>query len=108
MLAPGSTLDAPGERAPRELALALASANPSAAGATLRYALPTAGGVQLALYDLHGRLVRELFAGTREPGSYTVRWDGRDASGAAAPSGMYFVRLQTRSQQLVERIVLSH
>ena len=105
---PAGSLDAPGPGLPHELALALMSANPSADGATLRYALPSAGDVRLSLYDVNGRLVRELFAGAREAGSYTVRWDGRDATGASAPSGMYFARLQAGRQSLVERIVLSH
>jgi hypothetical protein len=37
-----------------------------------------------------------------------VRWDGRDASGAVAPSGIYFARLDAAGRRLVSRIVLSH
>ena len=108
LVTPSGTLDVPGAGVPGELSLALGGANPSSDGATLRYALPAAGRVRLELYDVHGGLVRELFAGTREAGSYTAAWDGRDAAGAAASSGMYFARLEASGRRLVRRIVLSH
>ncbi len=108
LVTPGGTLDAPGELLPRELALALVTANPATNGATLRYALPVDCQVRLHVFDVNGRMVRELFTGTQQSGSYTRPWDGRDANGALAPSGMYFARLQAGERRLVERIVLSH
>ncbi len=108
LVTPGGTLDTPGDVLPRELALAVVSANPASHGATLRYALPALGIVRVALYDVHGRMVRELFAGDREAGEHVARWDGRESGGALAPSGIYFARLTLGGAQLVRRIVLSH
>jgi hypothetical protein len=45
--------------------------------------------VQLAVYDVTGRLVETLVDGPQEPGVYQVNWDGRNQS-----SGIYFYRLQ--------------
>jgi flagellar hook assembly protein FlgD len=47
----------------------------------------------LSIYDTAGRLVRRLDHGVREPGKYTVEWDGRDARGRAVKNGVYFYRL---------------
>ena len=42
-----------------------------------------------------GRVVKTLFAGRQAPGRYNVVWNGRDESGMASPSGVYFVRFKT-------------
>ena len=107
LITPSGTLDTPGEVAPRELALALGSANPARGGAVLRYELPAGGRVALAIYDVNGRVVRELASGEIAAGRYTTRWDGRAANGAAS-SGMYFARLTSAGAERVVRLVLSH
>ena len=75
------------------LSLALASAHPAPGALRLRYALPSAGEASLRLYDVGGREVRVLVAGTVEAGSHLVEWDGRDDRGVMLPSGTYFARL---------------
>lgn len=36
-----------------------------------------------------GQAVRELISETKEPGEYTVSWDGADNQGADLPGGHY-------------------
>ena len=47
------------------------------------------------VYDIAGRLVRDL--GTHEVGigTHAIPWDGRTDSGTLAGNGMYFIRLTT-------------
>ena len=104
-LGPGNTLGAPGDGLPHELAFALASANPSHAAVTLRYALPHAAMVSVGVYDVRGRLVRELARGANDAGTYSLRWNGDDASGAAAGDGIYFARLESGGRTITQRIV---
>ncbi len=52
-----------------------------------------AGPVDLRIYDLRGRLVRRLATGDFPAGEQELRWDGRDASGHEAASGVYLVRV---------------
>lgn len=63
--------------------------NPSAGDVRLVLDLPAAGAVRVALYDVLGRLVRTLDAGTHVAGRHEIVWDGRTESGAPAPSGLY-------------------
>ncbi len=105
LLSPTGTLDAPGDVTPRELALTLASANPVRGSVALRMALPHAGAVRVAVYDVRGRIVRVLDQGARDPGTYALRWDGRDASGAAAGQGVFFARLEADGRVLTQRLV---
>ncbi len=67
--------------------------NPTMKAAKVRFTLPRAMTVELALYDLSGALVRRLANGQRLAGEHQADWDGRDDSGRAANAGLYFVRL---------------
>jgi flagellar basal-body rod modification protein FlgD len=70
---------------------AQASTVPLGAGATaqLSYQLATAADrVQIEIYNASGQLVATE-GGTTTAGSHNVPWDGRGASGAALPEGLY-------------------
>jgi hypothetical protein len=70
-----------------------AAPNPFNPRTTIRFDLPAAGPVRLAIYDVAGRLVRVLVEGEIPAGSHEAVWDGRDQSGRSAPSGSYLARL---------------
>jgi flagellar hook assembly protein FlgD len=50
-------------------------------------------GQATAVQDVAERLVKVLVEGEIPAGSHEAVWDGRDASGRAAPSGSYLARL---------------
>jgi hypothetical protein len=91
---------------PRELAFAIASRNPAPGSVTFRLTLPAESNVRLALYDAMGRRVRALANGTLPAGDQTLRWDGTDDGGRAAPSGLYFARFDGAGRTLVRRLVI--
>ena len=80
--------------------------NPIAGHATVSFSLPNGRPAQVGMYDVAGRLVRELVAGQHTAGDHTLRWDGRDASGASLPAGVYLCRLRVGAETLVRRVVL--
>ena len=94
-----------GAPAPK-LALAVVSANPMSHEAILRFDLTRSGTARLAIYNAAGQQVRvvakEEFAG----GEWIRRWDGVEANGVNAPSGLYFVRLEAEGKALVRKLVL--
>ena len=45
--------------------------------------------VEVRLYDLSGRSLREVFSGLLAPGKYRNTWDGRDDKGHLLPPGIY-------------------
>jgi hypothetical protein len=105
LVTPSGTLDV-ASGVPRELALALASANPGRGGASLHYSLPQAGAVRLVVYDLAGREVRVLASGRLEGGDHDARWDGRNETGQPVSGGIYMVRLEADGRSLVRRLAL--
>lgn len=69
--------------------------NPFNPRTTLSYRIEQAGPVRLALYDVQGRLVRELVRGDRPAGTHDVAWDGTDSQDRPCASGVYFALLQS-------------
>ncbi len=80
--------------------------NPFNPTTTLTYTLVSSGDVELAVYDVSGRLVKILESGLRSPGEHSAVWMGRDESGREQSSGVYFVRLLTGDTAAVRKIVM--
>jgi hypothetical protein len=89
-----------------ELALAQNYPNPFNPITTIRFDLPGKERVRLAIYDCAGREIVSLLDGEGEAGAHEVSWDGRDARGAAAGTGIYFYRLTAGKQTLTKKMVL--
>jgi hypothetical protein len=91
---------------PTRLALAIAPNPARNDQARFTFALPSAGIVDAALFDLAGRRVRELFRGERTAGTYTERIPLQDASGRRLGVGVYFLRVQAGRDRVTRRLVL--
>lgn len=79
--------------------------NPFAATTEIPYTLPAPSQVSVRVYDVTGRLVRTLLDATRPAGAGRVTWDGRDAAGKSAPTGVYFVKLTTPGGERTARMI---
>jgi len=60
----------------------------------------------LRIYDVRGRQVRELMNESVPAGSHSVVWDGRDDTGRAVASGVYYYRLEAGPTSATRRMVL--
>ncbi len=49
--------------------------------------------VEVGVWDLSGRLVREVYVGLDRSGQYIQPWDGRDSGGRLVPPGLYVCRV---------------
>jgi len=91
----GIGIDRIEETVPESYALHANYPNPFNGATVIPFAVQKEEPTSLAIYDLQGRLVKQLVQGKVGPGSHTVTWDGTDASGRQAASGVYLIRLQT-------------
>jgi len=81
--------------------------NPFNATTTIHYRLLDPGSMELNVFDITGRRVRQLArVGGKPAGLYSATWDGRDDTGRSVASGLYFCRLQRGAQYTVSRVVL--
>jgi hypothetical protein len=82
------------------------SPNPFNPATTITYQVGQPARVTLEIYDVQGRLVRGLVGGVAPAGVHTVRFDGRNASGTALASGIYFLRMETPEIVEVRQVTL--
>lgn len=83
-----------------------AAPHPSPHGAGIRFELPRAGDVRLAVHDVRGRLVWTKELGPLPAGSHRTDWDGRDRGGAPVAAGIYFVRVVSAGVAATGKLVL--
>ena len=91
---------------PKTLALNQNYPNPFNPETNIRYALPKAGPVRLAVYNIQGQEVITLVNGVQSPGTYEVLWNGRNAVGQQVASGVYLYRLTTSESRVSKRMTL--
>ena len=91
---------------PARMSLSGAVPNPFNPMTHVTFSLPEAGEVSLRVYDVSGRLVRDLVSGPRSAGLHRERWDGRDQAGLDAASGVYFARLSAGGHTQMKSMLL--
>jgi hypothetical protein len=94
--------------APRTLELGVPHPNPARALSQFAFGVPTeqnGAAMELAVYDLAGRLVRVITSGPARAGRAMATWDTRDGAGVRMPGGVYLLRLKagmlSRTRKLV-------
>ncbi len=87
------------------LALSAPRPNPARGAVTLALELPRTAEVGWCVTDIQGRVVWDAPVRTMAPGSWTLRWEGRDAAGAPLPPGLYLARVRVGSELLTRRLV---
>jgi hypothetical protein len=87
-------------------ALRPAAPNPMAKGTVIRYDVPVSSQVVLRVYDVTGRMVRELVNAKVPLGTHSVLWDGRDHDGQLMPSGVYFTRMAAGDFSEAKKLVV--
>jgi hypothetical protein len=75
--------------------------NPSGGVTTIGYSLPARAHVTLSLYDMQGRLVRQLVDKLIDAGSHTVNLDTRSLS-----PGVYHYKMKSGDFQTVRRLLV--
>jgi hypothetical protein len=95
------------ESTPRPFSIVSVAPNPFNPATTVHFTLPAAMPVTAEIFSVTGARVRVLsrdkFFG---PGDNRLTWDGRNDSGEAVATGVYFVQVRTRLGARVMRAVL--
>jgi hypothetical protein len=89
-----------------ETALAVPTPNPFNPNTELSFTMERPGRVELTIHDVVGRRIRTLVDEARAMGPHPVQWDGRDATGRAAPAGVYFARFEADGRVETRKLAL--
>jgi 5'-nucleotidase / UDP-sugar diphosphatase len=76
--------------------------NPFNPVTNIKFTVAQNSPVNVSIYDITGRLIRNLVNEVKEPGTYTIQWN---ASGLS--SGVYFCRMMSGNFNSVKKLVLA-
>lgn len=81
--------------------------NPFNPSTRVEFSVPEKTGLEIKVYDVRGKLVKTLFSGMKQAGTYTVTWNGTNTRGQNVSSGVYFCRLRMEGEKgLTRKVVL--
>jgi sugar lactone lactonase YvrE len=84
-----------------------AAPNPFNPRTTIHFSMADPGVVDVVIYDVLGRRVRELVRNTHMPaGRQRVEWNGKGELGRGMASGVYLYRIEANGQSMTGRMVL--
>ena len=92
--------------APLEAALEPNYPNPFTGDTQIGYQVAETQHVRIEVYNVLGQRIAVLVDETKDAGVFTTTWNGRDASGQLAPSGLYIYRMQTGTTTLNRTMIL--
>lgn len=80
--------------------------NPFLSDSRFSVSIDDAADANVAVYDVLGRRVRQVFNGRLPAGTTELMWNGRRDDGVRATAGVYFYRLEMRGRVISRRLVL--
>lgn len=80
--------------------------NPFNAETNLSIQLAERSAVRVGVFNVLGQQIKVLHEGTLDTGSYSIRWDGKDAHANDIPSGVYLFRVQVNGDQRIVKALL--
>lgn len=90
---------------PGVLSLSAPRPNPARGDVALALDLPRETEVEWSVADIQGRVVWSEPLRRYAPGSWMLRWTGRDAGGARLAPGLYLARVRAGAEVLTRRLV---
>ena len=86
---------------PNELVLLPAFPNPFNPTTNISFILPKQNHVNLSVFDIRGRKIKDLYIGSLESGTHNIEFNGSVLS-----SGVYFIQLEANNTVKMQKIVL--
>jgi flagellar hook assembly protein FlgD len=81
--------------------------NPFNPTTTIAYSVPETGMTSVKVFNLKGQMINTLVNKEVAAGSQSITWNGKDASGNAVASGLYFVRVENSGKAVTRKMLLS-
>ena len=72
----------------------------------IRYDLPEATNVNIAIYDMMGRQVKNLINTNQNSGYKSIIWNGTNDNGEMVSGGMYFYSIKTNTISQTRKMIL--
>ena len=80
--------------------------NPFNPVTTLRYDLPEPSNVNIIIYDMLGRVVKNLVSGEQNAGYKSIQWNATNDKGAPVSAGLYLYTIEAGKFRQTKKMVL--
>ena len=80
--------------------------NPFNPATTLRYDLPVDSFVKIIVYDMLGKVVKNLLSAKQSSGSKSIEWNAIDNQGQLVSAGVYLYSIEFADFRVVKKMVL--
>ena len=91
---------------PKEFALKQNYPNPFNPTTDISFTIGQTSDINLTIYNLLGQKVRVLENASRQAGTHTLRWDGRDQMGQDVSTGVYLYTLTNGTKSITKKMAL--
>lgn len=91
---------------PNDFILSQNYPNPFNPTTTINYQISRPGSIKINIYDVNGRLVRQLINERKTTGKYSVTWDGKNEYGNPVASGNYFYQIVSEDFVQAKKMIL--
>jgi hypothetical protein len=82
------------------------SPNPFQSSVTIKFELNRHLKTQLDVHDSSGKLVAKLVNEEKEPGSYSISWDGKSSTGDTVADGFYYFTMTVNGVIQTQKAIL--
>jgi len=80
--------------------------NPFREKAIIRFQIPEECHLEMEIYDVMGRKIKQIYKGKIKPGFYKLSWDGRDDKNKRVAQGVYFLRFYTKKYKSFQKMII--
>lgn len=92
---------------PAEFELVQNYPNPFSSSTAIPYNLNKQSDIQVTIYDILGREVRNFSVGFQTAGFHNILWDGKSSSGQRVATGVYFYKLLANGKSQVRKMIFN-
>ncbi len=80
--------------------------NPASREVRIDYGVAQSSPVIVKIYNIRGQCIKTLVHEEKQPGSYSLAWDGTDREGRPAASGLYLCKLTAGGATSTRKLIL--
>ena len=97
-------LSSSSENLHKKLDIRHAHPNPFNNSVSISFEIPNSKNVNLSIFDMKGRNIRQMNLGVLSTGFHKVLWDGKNNFGNELPSGIYMAVLEVGGKINIQKI----
>ncbi|MBK8945971.1 MAG: T9SS type A sorting domain-containing protein [Ignavibacteriae bacterium] len=102
-----TTIESFEKNIPTSFRLGQSYPNPFSSTTAIPYTLDKESNINVNIYDILGRVIREFEIGMESVGSHNLLWDGKNNSGKLVSNGIYFYQFSVNGNSQIRKMIFN-